>query len=429
MDTKQLDQEIDEVTEDSVDRLLQEKKPASSGKSIAILALLVAMASVIATGWHWWQSHQNVPDEATQTDVLARLQESQQTLADSVATLQQQLGAVESSVDSAEVSRQGQRLKSIENQLAGIQGQSGEDQASIIAMQGNVRSLQQRLSATESGLVSVAASNQNSTAELNIAEIDFLLRTASQRLSLFADPAAADLALLAADIQLEALNDPMFLSVRQRIASARQTLAAIPSIDHIQITTQLTDLQSKIPDLPFRGEKEPEVQAELPDDAGWWARFKHTMSSLVTVRRRVPEDQSLLSLDDKDYLRQGLWLQLESARLALMRNDARGWNGSLDRFSDTIEQFFSGGSSEVQSMLLEIEALRQVDVKLEMPDISAPWAQLRQLRDSRRLLQSTTPLESAPAVDPPVEDLPAEGASATSGPAEGAADESEGSGA
>lgn len=429
MDIKKVDEEIDDVTEDQVDRLLQEKKPVSSGKPVAILALLVAMASVLATGWHWWQTHQGSPDQAAQTETLARLQTSQQQLTSSVASLEQQLGEVESPVDSAEFSRLGQRLKTIENQVAGVQGQSGEDQATIVAMQGNVRSLEQRLSATESGLVSVAASNQNSSAELNIAEIDFLLRTASQRLSLFADPAAADLALLAADVQLEALNDPVFLSVRQRIAVARQTLAAIPSVDHVQITAQITDLQSKIPGLPFRGESEPEVQAELPDDAGWWARFKHTMSSLVTVRRRVPDDQSLLSLEDKDYLRQGLWLQLESARLALMRNDAGGWNGSLDRLDDTIEQFFRNGSSEVQDALLAVAELKQVNIAMEMPDISAPWAQLRQLRDSRRLLQSTTPVEAAPQEEPQVEDPPAEGASATSGPAEGVPDESEGSGA
>ena len=435
MDIKQLDQEIDDVTDDPVDRLLQEKKPAASGKPIAILALLVAMASVTATGWHWWQAHQGDPTQATQTETLARLQASQQQLANSVASIKQQLGATESPIDAAEFSRQGQRLRTVESQLAGIQGQSGEDQASISAMQGNVRSLEQRLSATESSLVSVAASSQNSSVELNIAEIDFLLRTASQRLNLFSDPTAADLALLAADIQLEALNDPMFLSVRQRIATARQTLAAIPAIDHVQITAQLTDLQSKIPALPFRGELEPQVQvqSELPDDAGWWASFKHTMSSLVTVRRRVPEDQSLLSFEDKDYLRQGLWLQFESARLALMRNDASGWNGSLDRLSDTVEQFFQSDSSGVQALLREITALKQVNVAPRMPDISAPWAQLRQLRDSRRLLQSTTPVKAAPVEDVPVEDTGAEdaptgGASATSGPAEGRADESEGSG-
>ncbi len=49
MDEKQLNHEIDELTTDPVDKLLQEKKPASSGKAIAVLALLVALAAVSAT--------------------------------------------------------------------------------------------------------------------------------------------------------------------------------------------------------------------------------------------------------------------------------------------------------------------------------------------------------------------------------------------
>ncbi len=399
MDSKQLNEEIDSVTSDPVDRLLQEKKPVSSGKPLAVLALLVALASVSATGWQWWQTRQADPNEATQKESLARLQDAQLQIANSVATFEAQLDAVESPIDAAEISRRDERLKAVESQLAGIQGQSGEDQASIGAVQGSVRSLEQRLSATESGLVSVAASSQNSSVELDIAEIDFLLRTASERLQLFSDPTAADLALQAADVQIEALNDPMFLSVRQRIATSRQALAIVPRIDRVELSTQLTALQSKVPDLPFRGEAETQPEPVLPDDAGWWESFKQTMSSLVTVRRRVPEDQSLLSLDDKDYLRQGLWLQLESARLALMRNDTSVYSGSLDRVNDTVEQFFKNGSSEVQALLLEVAALKQVNIAPEMPDISAPWAQLRQLRDSRRLLQSASPVESGDPVE------------------------------
>ena len=399
MDSKQLNEEIDSVTSDPVDRLLQEKKPVSSGKPLAVLALLVALASVSATGWQWWQTRQADPNEATQKESLARLQDAQLQIANSVATFEAQLDAVESPIDAAEISRRDERLKAVESQLAGIQGQSGEDQASIGAVQGSVRSLEQRLSATESGLVSVAASSQNSSVELDIAEIDFLLRTASERLQLFSDPTAADLALQAADVQIEALNDPMFLSVRQRIATSRQALAIVPRIDRVELSTQLTALQSKVPDLPFRGEAETQPEPVLPDDAGWWESVKQTMSSLVTVRRRVPEDQSLLSLDDKDYLRQGLWLQLESARLALMRNDTSVYSGSLDRVHDTVEQFFKNGSSEVQALLLEVAALKQVNIAPEMPDISAPWAQLRQLRDSRRLLQSASPVESGDPVE------------------------------
>lgn len=408
MDRKQLNLETDDLAndpvDDPVDRLLQEKKHAPSGKPIAILALLVALASVSATGWQWWQTRQAVPQETGLRESLERLQGSQQQLGQSVAAIEAQLKSTDTPIDSAEFDRQTERLKTLQNQVAGLRGQSAEDQSSVNAMAGSVRSLEQRLSAAESGLISVAASSQNSSVELDIAEIDFLLRTASERLSLFSDPDAADLALRAADIQLEALNDPMFLSVRQRIATARQALATLPGIDRVQLTSQLTDMQSKIAGLPFRGEEAISVPVEVPAEAGWWESFKQTMSSLVTVRRRAPEDQSLVSLEDKDYLRQGLWLQLESARFALMRNDAEGWDRSLNRVEETLKQFFSNSASSVQALLRDTSALKQVNISPRMPDISAPWTQLKQLRDSRRLLQSPTPVEVKPAEESMSED-------------------------
>jgi len=394
MEEEQLNQDIDSLQSDPVDRLLQEKRPASSGTPIAILALLVAMAAVSATGWQWWQTRLVNPDDLTQQEEMVQLLTDQKSLATSVASIEQRLGAVQSPVDADELSRHTDRLNAAENQLEGLQGQAGQDQASIDAMQGSVRSLEQRLSTAESGLVSVAAASQNSSAALDIAEIDFLLRAATDRLQLFADPVAADLALQAADVQIEALNDPMYLSVRQRIAASRQALARVPVIDRVQLTSLITDLQSKVSGLPFRGEVTAQPEPVLPEDAGWWQSFKHTLSSLVTVRRRVPEDESLLSLDDKDYLRQGLWLQFESARLALMRNDNGVYEGSLERVNTTVEQFFQSGSSEVEALLLGVASLKQVDITPELPDISGPWTQLRQLRDSRRLLQSATPVEN-----------------------------------
>lgn len=399
MDGKKLNENIENLTNDPVDRLLQERKPVSSGKSVAILALLVSFAAVSATAWQWWQTRAEDPDAGLQQEAVARLQESQTRLASSIASFEAQLDAVQSPLDASELSSRHERLKSVESQIADVLGQSNEEKASINAIQGSVRSIEQRLSAAESGLISVAASSQNSSVELDIAEIDFLLRAASERLHLFSDPVAADLALQAADVQMEALNDPMFLSVRQRIATARQALAAIPEIDRVQLSSQLTALQAKVSDLPFRGESEAAPEPELPVDAGWWESFKQTLASLVTVKRRVSEDQSLLSLDDKDYLRQGLWLQIESSRLALMRNDSSAYIGSLDRVTDTIVQFFHNGSSRVQEVLLEVAALRQVSVAPEMPDISGPWTQLRQLRDSRRLLQSAAPVKNADPVE------------------------------
>jgi len=389
-----LNEEIEDAVADPVDRLLQEKKPSSSGKGIALLALLLALAAVAASGWQWWQARSTDVNGVSQYELLARLQQEQQQMARSVESFRAQLDAAATPVDPAKFSRLVEQVSIIEREISRLQGQTGEDVASIAALQGSSRSLEQRLSTVESGLTSLAAKSLNSSVELEVAEIDFLLRAANERLQLFSDPAAADLALQAADIQLEALNDPLFLSVRQRIAVARQALATVPRIDRLQLSAKFTELQTGVLSLPFRGEPTSVPEAELPADAGWWESLKQTLSSLVTVRRRVNDNDALLSLEDKDNLRQGVWLQLESARLALMRNDAETYISSLGRVGDTLQQFFEAGSPPVQALLLEVTALKQLDIAPAMPDISAPWTQLRQLRDSRRLLQSAPAVEA-----------------------------------
>jgi len=140
MEREQLNQDIDSLTGDPVDRLLQEKRPASSGAPIAILALLVALAAVSATGWQWWQTRLVDPDEATQKERITRLQDDQKGLAASVASVEERLGAAKSPIDADELSRRNERLSAVESQLEGLQGQTGQDQASIGAMQGSVRS-------------------------------------------------------------------------------------------------------------------------------------------------------------------------------------------------------------------------------------------------------------------------------------------------
>ena len=107
----------------------------------------------------------------------------------------------------------------------------------------------------------------------------------------------------------------------------------------------------------------------------------------------------MLSLEDKDYVRQGLWLQLESARLAVMRTDAMAWQASLQRAADTLAARFEQRSGLVAGAISEIRDLQQVQVAAEMPDISAPWAQLRLLREGRAEAVVVPPEVEAEAPD------------------------------
>ena len=120
--------------------------------------------------------------------------------------------------------------------------------------------------------------------------MDYLLRSANERLRLYGDPRSADEALSLADLQLEAMDDPVYLPVRQSIAAARLAMDETPRLDVIGLTESLDRLQGNIAGLPFPGSvsDEPE-QAEPGPEAGVWERFKAAMSGLVSVRRRAPE--------------------------------------------------------------------------------------------------------------------------------------------
>ncbi len=265
--------------------------------------------------------------------------------------------------------------------------------------------ISQRVDDIETSVAALAVRSETPGKSMDLAEVDYLLRLASERLVLFGDARSANRALGLADTHLEAMEDPLYLPVRRRIAQARQLLQELPAPDLVAASSQIAALQALIPGLPFPGElvvfEEAATQTET--DPGLWQRIKNAMKPLVTVRHRVNKELEL-SLEDKDYLRQGLWLQLESARLALMRNDAAAWKLSLESVRDSMVSRYAAGSEPVVDALHRIEQLQDIELAGETPDISAPWRQLKLLREGRA---GSTPVPNKAVVEEELQD-PAE---------------------
>ncbi len=78
-------------------------------------------------------------------------------------------------------------------------------------------------------------------------------------------------------------------------------------------------------------------------------------SGLVTVRRSTDEENERISLEDRDYVRQRLWLQLEIAHLSLMRRDQEAFRQSLVRVEQTLSTWFEHSHSEYQSVWSQLE--------------------------------------------------------------------------
>lgn len=355
---------------------------------MAALALLLALASLGVSGWLWWQDlNQAGHEQQRLAEEIGRLDARDDALSAELDQQRQSLESLRAADHGVELAELQQRLQADRARLASVERSIEEQLALSRSLQGAADAMHGRLLAAEAAVARSSAPELNAGGELDLAEVDYLLRLANERLQLFSDTAAADRALTLAETHLDAMDNPAFVGVRREIAAARRALAQVDMPDYLQIAADLDGLQARIPALPFtdaaRAAAAPaDAEAGADDDAedwGWWARLKNTFASLVTVRRST-DDGMVLSLQDKDYVRQRLWLQLEMAHLALMRRDEAAFRAALTRARDTLDRWFDAADGALQSVAGDLADLAAVEIETELPDITAPWNSLRLLR-------------------------------------------------
>jgi len=378
-----IDADFDPFEHDPLTRKANGKKARGSnggGRGVAWTALLLALAAVVWNGYRWWGEQSSGVEEQGRQLAVERLQEMQAGIADSIRALESRLSEAERQDDAVALEALRAEIGALQSRVSELGLASSDARALLDAVQAVVEGLERRVAGAEASFAALAARTDSPGKRMDLAEIDYLLRLASERLALFGDARSAEHALEMADSQLAALDDPLYHPVRRRVAEARRAVAEFPQPDVVDVSGRVAALQAQIPELPFPGELPvQEVADQGGSGTGIWQRLKNALKPLVKVRRRVNPEQEL-TLEDKDYLRQGLWLQLESARLALMRNDATGWNLALQRAEDSLRGRFAAGAPAVSAALGEIGRLRGVEIAAETPDISAPWRQLRLLR-------------------------------------------------
>ena len=149
---------------------------------------------------------------------------------------------------------------------------------------------------------------------------------------------------------------------------------------YLDVASRLDSVQDAIPSLVFIEDEPPAAEPVAVEGDGWWDKIKSTFSSLVTVRRSTDQENERISLEDKDYIRQRVWLQLEIAHLALMRHDQVSFRSSLERVDESIEAWFRQDAGSFEEVSSGIEELLALDIEIDVPDITAPWNTLRLLR-------------------------------------------------
>lgn len=246
-------------------------------------------------------------------------------------------------------------------------------------------SLPPRVSALETSVASLAGISAGARATFLLAEAEYYLQIANAQLQLANNPHLATLALGMADERVMQLSDPALTAVRSAIADELAALSVMNKPDLEGATLTLASLARVVESLPLARDKQEAEQAAVPDaDEGnvrrAWNSVKNAMSGLVKV---TPPDQAKLTLVSPDaeyFLRNNIALQLQTARLALLRGEQSIFDQTLDDTSALLDTYFDVDSKQVVSAKLTISEIRNNVITTAAPDISGSLRLLRQYR-------------------------------------------------
>jgi uroporphyrin-3 C-methyltransferase len=222
-----------------------------------------------------------------------------------------------------------------------------------------------------------------------VAEIEYLMRVAAHRLALAGDVAAAVAALQTADARLHDLADPAWLGVRERVADEIAALRAVPRIDIEGLALSLRSLARRSETLPVLGARyragDPratggEASADGARGDSWREALDiawREVRQLVEVRRNDQPVEPMLAPELEYFLYQNLRLQLDAARLALLRGEAPLYLESLRSARDWAATYFDQEHASTQAMLAELDRLLEVDIAPPLPDLGEALRELR----------------------------------------------------
>jgi uroporphyrin-3 C-methyltransferase len=222
-----------------------------------------------------------------------------------------------------------------------------------------------------------------------LAEAEHYMRIANAQLGLAGEINVAQTSLGLADDTLRELNDPRLTPVRKQLAKELNELKAVPRPDTEGIVLTLGSLADGLEDLPLKNAM-PDTFRETPrepaEDLTGFARATATvraaLASLVSVRRADDPISPLLSDAQKTVLVRSLDLELQLARLAIMRGDAGMFRRSISAATERVADQFDPLSAEVQSALESLRDLSTVQLPEELPDISGSLTLLLRLTDA-----------------------------------------------
>ena len=249
-----------------------------------------------------------------------------------------------------------------------------------------------------------------------IADAEYLLSVANERLHLVGDVNTTREALEAADQRLRESGDAGIFKVREEIAKEIAVIKSVIVPDTVGIYASIQSLQDRVDKLvlllPYTGKtltpppaEVKEQTSETTEDKGLLDSAMNQLEGIVTIRHTEHEIKEILTPEEAQFIREQLRVKLEMVKISLVQHNEALFQSSLADAKKWIAQNFTN-NADAASFIAELDRFNAIKIHSQFPDISSS---LKMLRDISKLrIESDKAMPPAETVPPVESKKPAE---------------------
>jgi len=355
---------------------------ARTSAFVTWLALFAALSALVLAGVGLLGDRGPAEENPAAIAAVDAVSSSVRSMQDALASLQQNVNAVAND------------LAARDQQMAAIERRFSDRLLQIESVSGRMSTLE----GTVSSLQGISTGARDAWL---LAEAEYYMQIANAQLQLAGNPQLASRALGLADERILQLANPALTGVRRALANELRALAVMETPDTAGVALTLASLAGVVDSLPLRaapGAPSPQEDApdtELTGTSRALASLQNAIGSAVSVRRVDEAVRPFIAPEAQYFLRANLALQLQAARLAMLRNEAQIFEHSLDDAANWLTGYYDLDSTPVQSALQTIADIRGQSMSVATPDISQSLRLLRQFN----ALADATSRTNAPSAE------------------------------
>jgi uroporphyrin-III C-methyltransferase len=295
---------------------------------------------------------------------------------------------------SKQISGYQSQLAAIQSQLATVEADVAGKESHFTKTLGDFSQLHnEKLDSTRNELTSAIQQVQRQLGKTRgdwlIADAEYLLSIANQRLYLMGDVNTTREALEAADQRLRESGDAGAFKIREQIAKDITAIRNVAVADIVGMYASIQSLQGQVDTLtlflPYTGKTPAQPKPSPgPADKEGESLLDSALDQLegvVTIRHTEHPIKEILTPEEAQFIREQLRVKLEMVKIALVQQNEQLYQSSLADAKKWTEQNFAK-NAETDKFVAELDRFNSIKIRSHFPDISLS---LKMLRDITKL--------------------------------------------